>query len=121
MNIGISTSVIQRGQTGIAQYFFALVRAFIPHLDHHQFTLFVLEEDLPLFSFAPEQMNLVTVPEQFRPPVKNIFWHQTALPKLARRHQIGVLHVPSYRRLLWPRPCPLVGTIHDLAPFRVAN
>jgi glycosyltransferase involved in cell wall biosynthesis len=121
MKIGLSTSVIQRGKTGIAQYFFALVRAFIPHLDRHQFTLFVLEDDLPLFGFAAKQMNLVTVPEQFRPPLKNIFWHQTALPNLARRHEIDVLHVPSYRRLLWPRPCPLVGTIHDLAPFRVAN
>ena len=29
MNIGISTSVIQRGQTGIAQYVFALLRALL--------------------------------------------------------------------------------------------
>jgi glycosyltransferase involved in cell wall biosynthesis len=35
--------------------------------------------------------------------------------------RLDVLHVPSYRRLLWPRPCPLVATIHDLAPFRVAD
>ena len=32
---------------------------------------------------------------------------------------LDVLHVPSYRRLVWQRPCPLVATIHDLAPFRV--
>ena len=29
--------------------------------------------------------------------------------------------MPSYRRLLWPRPCGLVATIHDLAPFQVAS
>ena len=121
MNIGLSTSVIQRGKTGIAQYLFALLRAFASHTAHHQFTLFVLEEDLPLFDFLPGSMQIVPVPERFRPPVQNILWHQVQLPKLVRQLRLDVLHVPSYRRLLWPRPCPLVATIHDLAPFRVAN
>src|SRR5207248_1931471 len=119
--IGISTSVIQRGQTGIAQYLFALLRAFLPSADQHRFTLFVLEEDLPLFDFAKGKMELVPVPERFRPPVKNILWHQTELPRLVRQHQLEVLHVPSYRRLLWQKPCALVATIHDLAPFHVAR
>ena len=37
MRIGISTSVIQRGRTGIAQHVFALLRAMIPHTAQHQF------------------------------------------------------------------------------------
>jgi glycosyltransferase involved in cell wall biosynthesis len=41
------------------------------------------------------------------------------LPLLARARRLDVLHVPSYRRMLWPRPCALVTTIHDLAPFHV--
>jgi glycosyltransferase involved in cell wall biosynthesis len=121
MRIGLSTSVIQRGKTGIAQYLFALTRAFLPYTDRHQFTLFALEEDVPLFSFLDSRMQIVTVPERFRPAVKNISWHQSMLPRLARRHQLDVLHVPSYRRMLWPRPCALVATIHDLAPFKVSN
>lgn len=121
MRIGISTSVIQRGQTGIAQYVFALLRAFVPQAADAQFVLFVLEQDLPLFEFANGKMEIVPVPEQFRPPIKNIHWHQTALPRLVNELQIDVLHVPSYRRLLWPRPCPLVATIHDLAPFHVGK
>jgi glycosyltransferase involved in cell wall biosynthesis len=119
MRIGISTSVIQRGKTGIAQYLFALLRAFLPYANENQFTLFVLENDLPLFDFAKSSMQIVPVAEQYRPPLKNILWHQTVLPRLARTLQLDVLHVPSYRRLLWSRPCPLVATIHDLAPFRV--
>jgi glycosyltransferase involved in cell wall biosynthesis len=66
-------------------------------------------------------MELVPVAERFRPPVKNILWHQAHLPRLVRRHQLDVLHVPSYRRLLGTKPCALVGTIHDLAPFRIAG
>ncbi len=119
MHIGISTSVIQRGKTGVAQHVFALLRALAAQPGGHQFTLFVLKEDLPLFEFVRGRMELVPVAERFRPPVQNILWHQAQLPALARRHRLDVLHVPSYRRLLWRKPCRLVGTIHDLAPFRI--
>ncbi len=121
MKVALSTSVVQRGKTGVAQYVFALVRALLPHAADHAFTLFVLEEDLPLFAFARDRMTLTPVPERFRPAVKNIRWHQTVLPRLVREQGIEVLHVPSYRRMLWPRPCALVATIHDLAPFHVAG
>jgi len=121
MNIGLSTSVVQRGRSGVAQYVFALTRALLPYTGRHRFTLFVLEEDLPLFAFAEQKMKLAAVSERFRSPAKNILWHQAVLPRLARKHRLDVLHVPSYRRMLWPRPCGLVATIHDLAPFRLAN
>jgi len=121
MHIGISTLMIQRGQTGVAQYVFGLVRAMLPRCEEegHKLTLFVLEQDLPLFAFASAGARLSPVPEQFRPAIKNILWHQTVLPRVARLNHFDVLHVPSYRRLLWPRPCPMVATIHDLAPFHV--
>lgn len=95
------------------------VRAFGRVADGWRFVLFVLQEDLPLFEFARRSATLVPVPETFRPPRKNIVWHQTRLPALAREHRLDVLHIPSYRRLLWPQPCTLVATIHDLAPFRM--
>jgi len=120
MHIGISTSVIQRGQTGISQYLFALVRALIEQSEH-EYSLFVLEEDMHLFQFAEEKVQLITVAERFRPALKDIIWHQTVLPKLAGQLRLDVLHVPSYRRMLWRRPCPLVATIHDLAPFHVSG
>lgn len=118
MHIGISTSVIQRGKTGVAQYVFALLRALTGHRGF-RFTLFVLQEDLPLFSFLQGRMECVPVPETFRPAVKNIWWHQTSLPRLARRHKLDAVHIPSYRRMVWRKPCALVATIHDLAPFRL--
>jgi glycosyltransferase involved in cell wall biosynthesis len=119
MRIGISTSVIQRGKTGVAQYLFGLLRAFARLGGQHEFVLFVLEEDQPLFEFAGPTMQILPVHERFRPPIRNILWHQVHLPRLARQLRLDVLHVPSYRRLLWSRPCPRVATIHDLAPFRV--
>lgn len=120
MRIGFSTSVVQRGKTGVAQYVFALLHALIPHAQSHQFHLFVLQEDLPLFAFAETAMNLVPVGEEWRPAVRNVRWHQQHLPALARQFKLDVLHIPSYRRMLWRRPCALVSTIHDLAPFHVS-
>ncbi|MDO8544839.1 MAG: glycosyltransferase family 1 protein [Opitutaceae bacterium] len=119
MRIGISTSVIQRGRSGVGQYVLALVRALLAHPSRHELTLFVLEDDRPLFEFARDAVRIVPVSETFRLAERDIAWHQVQLPRLVRRLALDVLHVPSYRRLLWPRPCALVGTIHDLAPFRL--
>lgn len=121
MNIGISTSVIQRGQTGVGQYVFALLRAMLATPDSPRFTAFVLKNDLPLFREFDGALELVSVPESFRRPVANILWHQTLLPRLARARRLDVLHVPSYRRLLHSQPCATVATIHDLAPFHVTG
>jgi glycosyltransferase involved in cell wall biosynthesis len=121
MRIALSTSVMQRGRSGVGQYVLALVRALLPAAGHHEFTLYVLEEDLPLFDFVRGRMRLEPVAERHRPPVRNILWHQGTLPRLLRRAGTELLHVPSYRRMLWPRPCALVATIHDLAPFHVAG
>lgn len=119
MRIGLSTSVIQHGKTGIAQYVLSLVRSFLEEDRGHEFTLFVLEKDLELFEFARYSMQIVVVPERFRPPLRDIWWHQKVLPVLARQLGLDLLHVPSYRRMIWRRPCSLVATIHDLAPFHI--
>ena len=119
MRIGITTSVIQRAQTGVGQYLMALIRALLPYTSKHQFSLFVLEEDKPLFAFAAEAMQIIEVSERMRRPLRDILWHQTGLVQCVENYGIDVLHVPSYRRMVWRHPCPLVTTIHDLAPFRV--
>ena len=119
MRIGLSTSVIQRGRTGVAQYVFSLLRGLRGLGSGHEFVLFVLEGDIPLFEFVRGSMEIAAVPERFRPAVKNVLWHQTRLPRLAAQQRLDVLHIPSYRRMLWRGPCPLVATIHDLAPFHV--
>ena len=111
--------MIQRGKTGVAQYVFSLLNELKNCSDEHSFSLFVLEEDAPLFNFLDGAMDIITIPEKHRPPVANILWHQTVLPRLAKQLELDALHVPSYRRLLFRAPCAKIGTIHDLAPFHV--
>jgi glycosyltransferase involved in cell wall biosynthesis len=119
VKIGISTSVIARGRSGIGQYLLGLVRALLDQQSGHQYVLFVLESDAHLFQFAEGRAQIVKVPERFRPALKDILWHQTQLPKFVKQLGIDVLHVPSYRRLLWSGSCARVGTVHDLAAFSV--
>jgi glycosyltransferase involved in cell wall biosynthesis len=121
MRIAISTSVIQHGRAGFTQYVLPLVKALLPHATQDEIYLLVLEKDLRLFDFVAGKMNLVPVPEKYRPPVRDIVWHQIVLPRLLKKLKIDVLHVPSYRRMLWSAPCALVATIHDLAQFRIAK
>jgi glycosyltransferase involved in cell wall biosynthesis len=121
VKIGISTSVIARGRSGIGQYVFGLIRALLEHHCGHEYYLFVLENDVPLFKFAEGRATIVPVPERFRSPIKDILWHQTRLPEVVRQLGIDVVHVPSYRRLLWTRSCARVGTVHDCAAFQVSG
>ncbi len=121
MKVGLSTSVIQRGKTGIAQYVFALTKALLDLPDAPDLTLFVLEEDRPLFAFAEGRARFEIVEERFRPAARNIAWHHAVLPSRIQALELDVLHVPSYRRLLWRHPCALVATIHDLAPFHISG
>lgn len=118
-NIAISTSVMQRGKSGVGQYVLALTRALLDHADEARFHLLVLEEDIPLFDFVRDRMQIVPVSEDWRSAVKNILWHQTVLPRWLSKQRMDVLHVPSYRRMLRHASCKLVSTIHDLAPFHV--
>ena len=119
MHVGISSLMIQRGKTGVAQYLFGLLRGFCDQSTRNRFTVFALEDDLPLLAPFKPSVTLVPVSETYRSATQSIRWHHQCLPRLVRQHRFDVLHIPSYRRLLWQKPCPLVATIHDLAPFRV--
>ncbi|MDB6070575.1 MAG: glycosyltransferase family 1 protein [Verrucomicrobiales bacterium] len=118
MKTGLTATMVQGGRSGVAQYVFSLIRELVrrPGTD---LTVFALESELPLFDFARDACRIVPVSMASAPPVKNILWHQLKLPGLAREMKLDVIHVPSYRRLVFSAPCAKVGTIHDLAPFHV--
>lgn len=119
MKVGLSTTMIQGGKGGIGQYVFALVKAMLAERPDVKLHLFVLREDIPLFDFADGKVEIVPVEEKVRSPIKNILFHQFTLPKQAKRLGLDLIHVPSYRRMIWSQTIPTVATIHDLAPFHV--
>ncbi|MEO1856219.1 MAG: glycosyltransferase family 1 protein [Rubritalea sp.] len=118
MHIGLSATVIQNGQSGVAQYIFALTRELI-ELSDLNLHLFVLKHEQHHFDFAKDKCNIITVPSWARSPIKNIWWHHTKAPRIAAQLGLDVFHVPSYRRMMSSKRFATVGTIHDLAPFHV--
>jgi glycosyltransferase involved in cell wall biosynthesis len=119
IRVALSTSVIQRGKSGVASYLFGLLdgfRAIDPPID---LTLVGFVEDRPLFERWLDRFSWQPVAEKWRPAVRNILWHQIHLPPLLKRHRIDVLHIPSYRRIVWNPPAAQVVTIHDCAAFAV--
>ncbi len=120
IKVGLTTSVIQRGKTGIAQWLFALTKELLQSKDI-ELTLFVLEDDLELFDYAKANGKIQIVPESCRNPVRDILWHQSRLPRLAEQLKLDLIHLPSYRRLIRSPRIPTLGTIHDLAPFHLTG
>lgn len=119
MKIGITTSVSQGGKTGVARWIVSAVEALLPFAAEHEFHLFVLNGDLPMFEFARGAMTIHTVSDQCRNPILDVIWHQTVLQRRAAKLGLDVIHVPSYRRMPAWAPCATLATIHDLAPFRM--
>ncbi len=117
--VALSTSVIQRGKSGVATYVFGLLEGFRRLGWPVKFHLLGFDEDRPLFEPWLGACEWVGVGESWRPAVKNILWHHTRLA--AATAGADVLHIPSYRRIVWRPPCPQVVTIHDCAPFRLAG
>lgn len=118
MKIGISATLVHRGRSAVGRYLVPLVAALLRHVPEHQYLLYVLEDDLPLFAFARDRARVVVVGRGDRRCADDVLWHHFQLPSLAREHRLDVLHVPTERRMLWLRPCPLVTTVHHLGPFR---
>ncbi|MEI6350198.1 MAG: glycosyltransferase family 1 protein [Verrucomicrobiota bacterium] len=119
IRVALSTSVVQRGKSGVASYIFGLLDGMRRIDAPVKLVLFGLADDKPLFEKWLDRCQWVPVEERYRPAVKNILWHQTSLRGVLRREKIDVLHIPSYRRIVASPPVPQVVTIHDLAAFAV--
>ena len=121
IRVALSTSVVQRGKSGVASYVFGLLDGLRAIDAPVELTLLGLEEDRPLFEPWMDRCAWEPVPERWRPAVRNVAWHQTLLRGVLKRLRADVLHVPSYRRIAWRPPVPQVVTIHDCAAFAVAG
>ena len=126
MRIGIDVALLETrgGRHGIAAYLRGLLGALGRPQSPHEFLLFAYgRPDLPPEARS-EQFRVVRLPQ---PPLGRagaLISHQAALPWLARRLGLDVLHVPgvsvnaSMPAIPVWRSVPLVVTVHDLSPLR---
>jgi glycosyltransferase involved in cell wall biosynthesis len=119
LHVAISTSVNQRGKSGVAAYLFGLIEGLVTTCPEVKLSLFGLAADRPLFERWLDHADWIEVSEFWRPALRDIFWHQFVLPGRLRAIRADVVHIPSYRRILAFPPCPQVVTVHDCAAFHV--
>jgi glycosyltransferase involved in cell wall biosynthesis len=116
--VGINGQLLSGAQTyrsaGVSGY----IRQLLAHLP-------AVAPDLHLTAFTPDvELNLApelhlrrSVRWDTRHPLRRILWEQTALPLLARRAQLDLLHgAVNVNPTL--APCPSIVTVHDLSFMR---
>jgi len=52
--------------------------------------------------------------------LQRLKWENWALPRLARKDQVDILHVPAFAPA-FRKPCPLIVTVHDIAGMLFKN
>lgn len=116
-HIGINGQLLSDGQTyrsaGVSGY----VRQLLTHLP-------AVSPDLMLTAFVPDgtllgEAGLTTYSTRWntRKPVQRILWEQLALPALAQRKKLDLLHA-TVNVMPIAVTCPMVVTVHDLSFLR---
>jgi glycosyltransferase involved in cell wall biosynthesis len=119
LRVGLSTTVCQRGRSGVATYLFGLIDGIVRTEPGIRLTLFGFAGDKPLFARWLDRCDWAEIDECWRPAVRDIFWHQFLFPRRLREAGCDLVHIPSYRRVLARPGVPQVLTIHDCASFRL--
>jgi glycosyltransferase involved in cell wall biosynthesis len=116
-HIGINGQLLSDGQTyrsaGVSGY----IRQLLTHLPE-------VSPDLRLTAFVPNGiplggrvLNTYSTSWNTGRPVKRILWEQLALPALAQRKKLDLLHA-TVNVIPIAGTCPMVVTIHDLSFLR---
>jgi glycosyltransferase involved in cell wall biosynthesis len=124
MRIGFDATVLAQGTryTGTGQYAEKLIRALTRLAPSEEFLLFGEPPEEPV---EPLPANVTWVPLPRLPfgRLSAAIGHLLLLPRIVRKNQLDVLHVPGvHTRASLPPiprrlPCPLVVTVHDLIPM----
>ena len=116
MKVLLSAGMIQGGRSGVGRYVMALSEALIREQPSVDLTIAGLDADRGLFPWLHDE-RWVSIPASMTGGAANLAWHQTSLNRWLKHLRIDLVHIPSYRRIMWHCAVPQVVTIHDCAPF----
>ena len=120
MRVGITTFGCDGGKSGIGQYAIQLLRAFGSAPTDVEFEVIVHGSEKDVFVPPSDRFSAYCIGENLRRAVVNLFWHQTALPRLCRKRGYDLLFIPAAnRRGAIHAPCPMVGMVHDFSSIHV--
>jgi glycosyltransferase involved in cell wall biosynthesis len=116
MKVLLSAGMIQGGRSGVGRYVIALGEALVREQAAVDLFIAGLDAERGLFPWLRDA-RWVSIPARMAGGAANLWWHQVSLNRVLKRLQIDLVHIPSYRRMLWHCVVPQVATIHDCAPF----
>jgi glycosyltransferase involved in cell wall biosynthesis len=122
LRVGVTTFGADGGRSGIGAYTVNILRAMATV--GRDAELEVMAHEGEAAALVPPELLATAqrVSDRLRPPILNIAWHQLALPGWCRRRRWDVLFLPAgNRRVPLRSPCPVVGTVHDVAVMHVAG
>jgi glycosyltransferase involved in cell wall biosynthesis len=127
--IGIDVTLLQirDGRHGIGSYLRGLLPALARLQQPHEYRLFAYAGVPLALPPLPPNFLVVELPTPRFGRASATISHQVALPILARRHRLSLLHIPhvsvtaSVPGIPLLQPVPLVVTVHDLTPLRFPN
>jgi len=116
MRIGINTFALSErlGMAGSGRYVLGLIKGLVSLNHGHELILFGNADNLDLL--PQENCRCVDCGRLTTVRPLRLLWEQSALPLLARRHRIDVLHSPVFVAPL-ALPCASVVTILDMTWF----
>ena len=113
MKIGINGRFLAAKRTGVQRAAYNLIRALVETDRDNHYVLFTTEDQVsnPEWQYP----NVTVVPSRIREgeSLRNHFWEQFTLPRLAKKHQVDILHSPANLAPLFYRDKSVVH-IHDL-------
>lgn len=116
MKVLLSAGMIQGGRSGVGRYVIALSEALVREQSAVDLHVAGLDADRALFPWVGDA-RWISIPAAMAGGAANLCWHQLRLNRVVQPYQIELVHIPSYRRMLWHCGVPQVATIHDCAPF----
>ena len=116
MRIGIDTFGCGNGKSAVGVYLMQLLKRIPP--SGAKCELFGWEYDRYIYSEAAPDMEFI--PRcRINGRYANSVWHIVRYPKFAQGRNWNVCFFPAaHKRLPIKSPCPTVGVVHDMAPWR---
>lgn len=113
MRIGINGRFLAAKRTGVQRAAYNLIRTLVETDSTNEYILFTAEDQVNNPDW--QRPNVKVVPSRLREgeSFRNHIWEQFTLPRLARRHQVDILHSPANLAPLFYQGRSIVH-IHDL-------
>ncbi len=115
MRIGVDARILSHKKCGISTYVHALVCHLLKLNNKLEIVLFS-DSDIREEYVFPESNRLLRIILTTQKGKKKQ-WLQKYLPQALKKYNIDVYHATWNTGIPFPKPCPCVLTIHDLAPW----